>query len=616
MINHFSVLSALKMKTKNIRNFSIIAHIDHGKSTLADRLIQKTNSVTEREMKDRILDTMDIEKERGITIKAQTVRLMYKAKDGETYQLNLIDTPGHVDFTYEVSRSLASCDGALLVVDASQGVEAQTLANVYMAMENNLEILPVLNKIDLPHADVEKVKQEIEDIIGIDTANAPLVSAKSGLGVEDLLESIVSFFPSPKGSDDNDLQALIFDSWFDSYRGVIVLVRVFEGKLRVKDNIYFKHSEEQYEIIKLAVNTPFYTEVKELNAGEVGMIICGIKTIRDIKIGDTIIDAKKKNTPTLAGYAESKPMVFCGIFPVSPEDYEQLKEAFEKLALNDSSFTYGPESSTALGIGFRCGFLGLLHMNIIQERLEREFELNLISTAPSVGYKVMTTAGNELEVDNPSNLPDAALIDYIQEPIVEISIHLPNEFVGKVIKLCEDKRGIQKDLKYLTEDRVQIIYNLPLSEMVFDFYDTLKSITRGYASLDYEVKGYETANLVKMEILINGDQVDALSIICHKDNAFYKGRDLTQRLQKLINRQQFDIAIQASMGAKIIARETVKALRKNVLAKCYGGDISRKRKLLEKQKKGKKRMKMVGSVEIPQEAFLAVLSVDEGSAKK
>ena len=599
------------MDTKFIRNFSIIAHIDHGKSTLADRLIQETNSITDREMKDRLLDNMDLEKERGITIKAQTVRLKYDAKDGNTYYLNLIDTPGHVDFTYEVSRSLASCEGALLVVDASQGVEAQTLANVYMAMDNNLEIMAVLNKIDLPHADVDKVKQEIEDVVGIEAINAPLVSAKSGLGVADLLESIIHFFPAPKGNSDNDLQALIFDSWFDSYRGVMVLVRVFEGKLRLKDKIYFKHSEQSHEIIKLAVNDPFYKEVTELGAGEVGLIICGIKTIRDVKIGDTIIHDKKKNTTSLAGYEEIKPMVFCGVFPVVSDDYEELKEALEKLALNDSSFTYDAETSTALGLGYRCGFLGLLHMSIIQERLEREFDLNLISTAPSVSYQVVKKNGEEFMVDNPAELPDMAEIESIAEPMVEISIHVPNDYVGSIITLCEKRRGMQQNINYITSERVQIVYYLPLSEMVFDFYDQLKSITKGYASMDYEFKDYMIGKLVKLDILLNSEPVDALSLICHESTSYNKGRDLAAKLRKIIDRQQFDIAIQAAVGNKILARETVKALRKNVLAKCYGGDISRKRKLLEKQKAGKKRMKMVGNVEIPQEAFLAVLKVDE-----
>ncbi len=602
--------------SKFIRNFSIIAHIDHGKSTLADRLIEKTGSITDREKSDRILDNMELEKERGITIKAQTVRLNYKARDGQTYYLNIIDTPGHVDFSYEVSRSLASCDGALLVVDASQGVEAQTLANVYMAMENDLEIMPVLNKIDLPHADADRVKQEIEDVVGIEALDADEVSAKSGLGVEDLLESIVAKIPSPKGNPNADLQGLIFDSWFDPYQGVIFLLRVVEGKLSKKDMIYLKNSEQEYEVLKLAVNTPFFTEVNELGAGEVGMVICGIKNIRDVKVGDTVVNAKKKDTPSLGGYEEVKPMVFCGIFPVESNDYEILKDALEKLALNDSSFTYEPETSQALGFGFRCGFLGLLHMNIIQERLEREFALNLISTAPSVSYKVQMNDGTIVDVENPSTMPEPGSFEEITEPMVSISIHVPNEYVGKIIRLCEEKRGIQTDMKYITEERVQVTYDLPLSEMVFDFYDKLKSYTKGYASMDYEFKDYAPSKLVKVDVLLNGEKVDALSIICHTDNAYYKGRDLVGRLRKIIDRQQFDIAIQAAIGAKIVARETVKALRKNVLAKCYGGDVSRKRKLLEKQKEGKKRMKMVGSVEVPQEAFLAVLSTDEESGGK
>ncbi|MBT3585441.1 MAG: elongation factor 4 [Halobacteriovoraceae bacterium] len=599
------------MNQEFIRNFSIIAHIDHGKSTLADRIMELTGAITQRERKDRILDSMDIEKERGITIKAQAVRLGYKANDGETYNFNLIDTPGHVDFSYEVSRSLASCDGALLVVDASQGVEAQTLANVYMAIENDLEIIPVLNKIDLPHADAEKVINEIEEIIGIEAESADRVSAKSGLGVEALLETIVKKIPAPTGKPENELQALIFDSWFDSYQGVVVLVRLVEGTLKKRDKIYLKQSEEEYEVLRLAVNTPFFTEINELTAGEVGMVICGIKTIRDVKVGDTMVHAKNKNTPTLEGYEEVKPMVFCGIFPVESSEYVLLKDSLEKLALNDSSFTYEPETSQALGFGFRCGFLGLLHMNIVQERLEREFELNLISTAPSVSYQVRLMDGTVKEVDNPSDMPEPGEFETIEEPIVAISIHVPNEFVGKIITLCEERRGRQTEIKYITEDRVQVMYDLPLSEMVYDFYDKLKGMTKGYASMDYELKGYETADLVKVQILLNGDGVDALSIICHRDNSFYKGRDLTEKLRKLISRQQFDIAIQAAIGAKILARETIKALRKNVLAKCYGGDISRKRKLLEKQKAGKKRMKMVGSVEVPQEAFLAVLKSDD-----
>lgn len=595
-----------------IRNFSIIAHIDHGKSTLADRLIEMCKAITDRERTDRLLDNMDLEKERGITIKAQTVRLAYKAKDGIIYYFNLIDTPGHVDFTYEVSRSLASCEGALLIVDASQGIEAQTLANVYMALDNNLEIMPVINKIDLPHADPEKVKKEIEDVIGLDASDAPLVSGKSGIGVDVLLEEIVRRIPPPTGKADNNLQALIFDSWFDSYRGVVVLARVMEGTIKVKDKINFKFSGMDYEVIKLAVNQPFYLEVPELGAGEVGMIICGIKTVRDVKIGDTIVHSNKKDkTPSLKGYKEVKPMVFCGIFPVVSEEYELLKEALEKLALNDSSFTYEPEVSQALGFGFRCGFLGLLHMDIIQERLEREFKLVLISTAPSCNYEITTTKGETFMIDNPSKLPDPGQVDMIKEPTVKLSIHLPNDYVGKIIKLCEERRGQQQAINYITEDRVQLIYILPLSEMMFDFYDQLKSLSKGYASMDYELNEYMESDMIKLDILLNGEKVDALSMITHRSTSHQKGKDLTHRLMKVIDRQQFDIAIQAAIGAKVIARETIKALRKNVLAKCYGGDVSRKRKLLEKQKEGKKRMKMVGNVEIPQEAFLAVLKVEE-----
>ncbi len=601
----------MQINPANIRNFSIIAHIDHGKSTLADRLIEKTNSVTARQMKAQYLDNMDIERERGITIKSQTVRLIYEAKDGQHYHLNLLDTPGHVDFSYEVSRSLASCEGALLVVDASQGVEAQTLANVYLALENDLEIIPVFNKIDLPHADVDKVKHEVEEIIGLETEGSPLVSAKSGLGVADLLETIVKRVPAPRGNAANPLQALIFDSWFDPFRGVIILVRVFEGILKSKEKISFKNTKQDYEVQQLAVQAPSFMPVDSLQAGEVGILICAIKTIRDVKIGDTVIHAKKRETPSLKGFREVKPMVFCGVFPVISEDYESLKDALEKLALNDSSFTYEPETSQALGFGYRCGFLGLLHMNIVQERLEREFKLNLISTAPSCRYRVKTVKGEELIIENPSELPEPGLIDEILEPIVELSIHLPQEYVGKIIGLCEARRGRQQALNYLTEERVQIIYMLPLSEMVFDFYDQLKSLSKGYASMDYEYRDYERSDLVKLDILINGDTVDALGLICHRDHSYHKGRDLTSRLRKIINRQQYEIAIQAAVGVKVIARETLKALRKNVLAKCYGGDISRKRKLLEKQKEGKKRMKMVGNVEIPQEAFLAVLKVDD-----
>ena len=600
------------MDTSLIRNFSIIAHIDHGKSTLADRIIEMTKSITNREKTDRMLDNMDLEKERGITIKAQTVRLQYKAQDGITYFFNLIDTPGHVDFTYEVSRSLASCEAALLIVDASQGIEAQTLANVYMALENNLEILPVINKIDLPHADPEKVKKEIEDVIGLDASEAPLVSGKSGLGVDVLLEEIVKKVPPPKGLVTSELQALIFDSWFDPYRGVVVLARIMEGTLKVKDKIHFKFRGTDYEVLKLAVNTPHYLEVPQLAAGEVGMIVCGIKTVRDVKVGDTIVHTDKKDsTPTLAGYKEIKPMVFCGVFPVDSEEYEMLKEALEKLALNDSSFTYEPEVSQALGFGFRCGFLGLLHMDIIQTRLEREFNLTLISTAPSCNYEIHTVNGESFMIDNPSKLPDPTQIEMIKEPTVKLSIHLPNDYVGKIIKLCEDRRGRDQVIDYITEDRVKLTYVLPLSEMMFDFYDQLKSLSKGYASMDYELNEYMESDMVKLDVLLNGDKVDALSMITHRSNSQQRGKDLTFRLMKVIDRQQFDIAIQAAIGSKIIARESIKALRKNVLAKCYGGDVSRKRKLLEKQKEGKKRMKMVGNVEIPQEAFLAVLKTEE-----
>lgn len=599
------------METKFIRNFSIIAHIDHGKSTLADRLLEATGTVTKREMSEQFLDNMDIEKERGITIKAQTVRLNYKAQDGNDYQLNLIDTPGHVDFTYEVSRSLASCDGAILVVDASQGVEAQTLANVYMALENDLEVIPVINKIDLPHADPEKVKKEVEEIIGLDTNDAPEVSAKAGLGIQGLLETIVKRIPPPKGNAENPLQGLIFDSWFDPYQGVVILCRIFEGTVKLKDKISLKYSGNEYEVLKLGINQPYFTEVNELRAGEVGQIICGIKVLRDVKIGDTVIHSGKRETPSLPGYKEIKPMVFCGIFPVESNDYEILKDALEKLALNDSSFTYVPETSKALGFGYRCGFLGLLHMNIIQERLEREFELNLISTAPSCSFRIKKTNGEIMEIDNPNDMPDTTLVETISEPYVMVTIHVPNEFVGNIFKLCEERRGIQKDIKYITTDRIQLTYEIPLSEMVYDFYDKLKGCTKGYASMDYELSEYKVSALVKLDVLLNGDKVDALSVICHRDSAQFKGRNLTSKLQKLIDRQQFDIAVQAAIGSKVVARETIKALRKNVLAKCYGGDITRKRKLLEKQKEGKKRMKTVGNVEVPQEAFLAVLKVDE-----
>ena len=599
------------MERSRVRNFSIIAHIDHGKSTLADRLLEFTNSLSKREMKEQFLDNMELEKERGITIKAQTVRLTYQAQDGEIYHLHLIDTPGHVDFSYEVSRSLASCEGALLVVDASQGVEAQTLANVYMAIDNNLEIIPVINKIDLPHADVEKVKKEIEDIIGIDTAEACMVSAKAGIGIENLLEAIVKKVPPPSGKVANDLQALVFDSWYDPYQGVVVLVRVMEGAVKKGEKVFLKKSNSDYEVLKVGVSAPFFTELNELQAGDVGMLFCGIKTVKDVKIGDTIVSARRRDTPSLVGYKEMKPMVFCGVFPVESNEYGILRDSLEKLSLNDASFTFTPETSQAIGFGFRCGFLGLLHMNIIQERLEREFEMDMISTAPSVSYKVAKTNGEEIFVDNPALLPDTGKIESISEPYVEINIHVPNTYVGNIIKLCIDRRGIQKEIRYITTDRVQIIFELPLAEMVFDFYDKLKGLSKGYASMDYEVIDFRMSNLVKVDILLNGDKVDALSMICHKDHAQHKGRQLVQKLRKYIGRQQYDIAVQAAIGSQILARETIKAFRKNVIAKCYGGDITRKRKLLEKQKEGKKKMKMVGAVEVPQEAFMAVLKIDE-----
>ncbi|MBF0315088.1 MAG: elongation factor 4 [Oligoflexia bacterium] len=597
--------------TSKIRNFSIIAHIDHGKSTLADRLIEATGTLTKREMCDQFLDNMELEKERGITIKAQTVRLKYRGSDGIEYCFNLIDTPGHVDFSYEVGRSLAACDGALLVVDASQGVEAQTLANVYLAMDYDLEVIPVINKIDLPHADVDHAKSEIEEIIGIDAKHANLVSAKLGQGIPELLETIVHGIPAPSGKNSNPLQALIFDSWFDAYQGVIIIVRVVEGEVKLKDKIFLKHPGQVYEVLKLGVNSPFFTEVTSLSAGEVGLIVCGIKNVRDVHIGDTIVHAAQKETGALPGFKEMKPMVFCGIFPVENVDYDNLKDSLHKLALNDASFTFEPETSAALGFGFRCGFLGLLHMNIVQERLEREFELSLISTAPSCKYEVLLTNGDRLTIENPSLLPNPSIIETISEPMVEVNVHTPNEYVGSIIKLCEERRGMQMEIKYITTDRVQLVYELPLIEMVYDFYDRLKTLSRGYASMDYQLKEYRESDLVKMDILLNSDSVDALSTICHRATAQIKGRHLVQRLRKVISRQQFDVAIQAAIGAKVVARETVKALRKNVLAKCYGGDITRKRKLLEKQKEGKKRMKMVGNVEVSQEAFLAVLSTDE-----
>ena len=599
------------MKQSQIRNFSIIAHIDHGKSTLADRLLEMTGTLTDREKTDQFLDKMDLERERGITIKAQAVRLSYRAADGQDYILNLIDTPGHVDFTYEVSRSLSACEGALLVVDASQGVEAQTLANVYLAIDENLEVFPVLNKIDLPSAEPEKVRAEIEEIIGLDASDAVVASAKTGLGVADILEAIVKKIPPPEGDPDAPLKALIFDSWYDPYQGVIVLVRVIDGAMKKGDKIRLMESRTEHEILKVGVFAPHTVAVDELTAGEVGFITASIKVVADAKVGDTITHVRNPTAHALPGFKEVKPMVFSGLYPIDSGDYEDLRDAMEKLRLNDSSFSFEPENSVALGFGFRCGFLGLLHMEIIQERLEREFGVDLITTAPTVVYRVTTVKGETINVDSANKLPDVQNIDIIEEPFILASVHVPNEFVGAVLALCEEKRGVQREIKYLTANRVMVIYELPLNEIVMDFFDRLKSLSRGYASLDYEHLDYRPSELVRLNVLINGDLVDALSLIVHRDKAQYRGRDLVAKMKEFIPRQQFEVAIQAAIGNKVIARETVKALRKDVTAKCYGGDISRKRKLLEKQKEGKKRMKQVGNVELPQEAFLAILKVKE-----
>ena len=599
------------MKQSQIRNFSIIAHIDHGKSTLADRLLEMTGTLTDREKTDQFLDKMDLERERGITIKAQAVRLSYLAADGQDYILNLIDTPGHVDFTYEVSRSLSACEGALLVVDASQGVEAQTLANVYLAIDENLEVFPVLNKIDLPSAEPEKVRAEIEEIIGLDASDAVVASAKTGLGIADILEAIVKKIPPPKGDPDAPLKALIFDSWYDPYQGVIVLVRVIDGAMKKGDKIRLMESRTEHEILKVGVFAPHTVAVNELTAGEVGFITASIKVVADAKVGDTITHVRNPTAHALPGFKDVKPMVFSGLYPIDSGDYEDLRDAMEKLRLNDSSFSFEPENSVALGFGFRCGFLGLLHMEIIQERLEREFGVDLITTAPTVVYRVTTVKGETINVDSANKLPDVQNIDIIEEPFILASVHVPNEFVGAVLALCEEKRGVQREIKYLTANRVMVIYELPLNEIVMDFFDRLKSLSRGYASLDYEHLDYRPSELVRLNVLINGDLVDALSLIVHRDKAQYRGRDLVAKMKEFIPRQQFEVAIQAAIGNKVIARETVKALRKDVTAKCYGGDISRKRKLLEKQKEGKKRMKQVGNVELPQEAFLAILKVKE-----
>jgi GTP-binding protein LepA len=599
------------MQPELIRNFSIIAHIDHGKSTLADCLLSVTKTVSDREKRAQFLDNMDLERERGITIKAQTVRLMYKARDGKTYEMNLIDTPGHVDFSYEVSRSLAACEGAILVVDASQGVEAQTLANVYLAIDNNLEIIPVLNKIDLPSADPDGVKRQIEDAIGLDASGAIKASAKEMIGIEDILEAVVEKVPPPKADRNKTLRALIFDSWFDSYQGVVTLVRVMDGVVRTGDMIKFMATDKNYEVLKLGVFNPFPTNLDTLEAGEVGFLICGMKDIRDVKVGDTVTAAKQPAEQPLPGFQKIKPMVFSGMFPVEAQHFEDLKEALEKLALNDSSLAFEPETSAALGFGFRVGFLGLLHMEIVQERLEREFNLNLITTAPTVIYRVYKTDGTMIEMENPAKMPDPTGIERIEEPYVKLSLHSPSEYIGALLKLCEDRRGVQVKMEYISDTKVVIEYKLPLNEMVMDFYDRLKSVSKGYASMDYELSVFEPGDLVKMDILINGDAVDALSIIVHRSKAANRGRALAAKLKELIPRQQYQVAIQAAIGSKIVARETLGALRKDVTAKCYGGDISRKRKLLEKQKEGKKRMKAIGTVDVPQEAFLAILKVEE-----
>lgn len=597
-------------KKKYIRNFSIVAHIDHGKSTLADRLLEKTGTLTEREMEQQVLDTMELEKERGITIKSQAARLIYKRADGQEYILNLIDTPGHVDFTYEVSRSLAACEGAVLVVDATQGIQAQTLANCYLALDNDLEIVPVINKIDLPSARPDEIKQEIEDVIGIEAENAPLISAKTGLNIEDVLETIVENIPSPEGDEEAPLKALIFDSYYDSYKGVVCYIRLKDGKIKSGTKIKFMSTGKVYEITEVGVFTPALMPVKELSAGEVGYITASIKNVRDARVGDTVTYADNPTKEPLSGYKPAIPMVYSGIYPVDGAKYEELKEALEKLQINDAALAFEPETSVALGFGFRCGFLGLLHMEIIQERIEREFNLDIITTAPSVIYKVIKTDGEKIELTNPTNLPPMTEIDYMEEPVVKASIIAPTEYTGAIMELCQERRGKYIDMQYIEETRVVINYDIPLNEIVYDFFDTLKSKTRGYASLDYELKGYEQSKLVKLDILLNGEAVDALSMIVPESRAYHRGRAIAEKLKEIIPRHMFEVPIQAAVGSKIIARETVKAMRKDVLAKCYGGDISRKKKLLEKQKEGKKRMRQLGSVEVPQEAFMAVLKVD------
>ncbi len=597
-------------RQQKIRNFCIIAHIDHGKSTLADRLMEETGVLTEREMDQQVLDTMDLEKERGITIKSQAVRMIYKNESGEEYTYNLIDTPGHVDFTYEVSRSLAACEGAVLVVDASQGIEAQTLANVYMALEHDLEIVPVINKIDLPSAQPDVVRKEIEDVIGLDAEDAPLISAKEGIGIKGVLEAIAQLVPPPEGDEEAPLRALVFDSFYDNYKGVICYIRVKEGMVKPGMRIRMMATGKEFEVTEVGTFRPYLVPGDALLAGDVGYMTASIKNVRDTQVGDTITDAERPAQSPLPGYKKVNPMVYCGIYPADGAEYEDLRDALEKLQINDASLTFEAETSVALGFGFRCGFLGLLHMEIVQERLEREYDLDLVTTAPSVIYKVKKTNGEEIEIDNPTNLPPHTEIEYMEEPIVSAQIMSPVDYVGTIMELCQDKRGIFKDMKYIEETRVAINYTLPLNEIIYDFFDALKSRTRGYASFDYELTGYQRADLVKLDILLNGEMVDALSLIVHRDKAYAKGRSIAEKLKEAIPRQLFEIPIQAAIGSKIIARETVKALRKDVLAKCYGGDISRKRKLLEKQKEGKRRMRQIGSVEVPQEAFMSVLKMD------
>lgn len=598
-------------RQKNIRNFSIVAHIDHGKSTLADRLLEKTGTLTEREMESQILDNMELEKERGITIKAQAARLVYKREvDGQEYILNLIDTPGHVDFNYEVSRSLAACEGAVLVVDATQGIQAQTLANCYLALDHNLEIAPVINKIDLPSARPDEIKQEIEDVIGIEAHDAPLISAKTGLNIEDVLETVVKKIPAPNGDEEAPLKALIFDSYYDSYKGVVTYIRVMDGIVKPGTKIKLMNTNKVYDVTEVGVFTPAPMPITELRAGEVGYLSASIKNVGDARAGDTITEASRPAEEALEGYRPAIPMVFSGIYPVDGSKYEALKEALEKLQLNDAALSFEPETSIALGFGFRCGFLGLLHMEIIQERIEREFNLDIITTAPSVIYKVVKTDGTLIEITNPTNLPEPSEISYMEEPMVKTSIIAPSDYVGAIMELCQDKRGVFIDMQYIEETRVVINYDMPLNEIVYDFFDALKSRTRGYASFDYELKGYKETKLVKLDVMLNGEVVDALSMIVPEERAYYRGRAMAEKLKEIIPRQLFEIPIQAAVGSKIIARETVKAMRKDVLAKCYGGDISRKKKLLEKQKQGKKRMRQIGSVEVPQEAFMAVLKID------